>query len=421
MYTPDKSTGADVLVIGGGAAGMLAALYSARAGADTLLLEKNEKLGKKLYITGKGRCNLTNACGTDEFLRNVPTNPRFLYSGLSLLDPGGMMALVEELGCPLKTERGRRVFPVSDKASDVTRALARGLSEAGCRVRLNATVRELDLSDGQVRGARLLNGQLISCKALILATGGLSYPSTGTTGDGYRLAQAAGHHVTETAPSLIPLVSPEGWVRSLQGLSLRNVTLTTQHRGKTVYSELGEMLFTHFGISGPLAIELSSHIQGIPFHELQVQIDLKPGLTPEQLHQRLLREFVSSGRRQLKNVLETLLPERLAAQIPALCGLDPAKPSAQITAADRTALVQTLKALPIRLSGARPIAEAIVTHGGVRVDEIRPGAMASKLIPNLFFAGELLDVDAHTGGYNLQIAFSTGALAGRSAAELALS
>lgn len=407
---------ADVLVIGGGAGGMLAAIFAARGGGTVTLLERNDKLGRKIYITGKGRCNVTNDCDRDTFLREVARNPRFLYSALSFFGPQDMMALLEENGCPVTVQRGRRVFPQTEKASDVTRTLERLMHQLGVRVRLGCRVKELVTSQGQVRGVVLDSGEALSADSVILATGGLSYPGTGSTGDGYRLAQAAGHTIVPPRPSLSAVETAETWPRDLQGLALKNVTLTLRRGKKTLYTELGEMLLTHFGISGPLVLEMSCHLPE-ELLGLQLTIDLKPGLTPEQLDARLQRELEAQPRKQLRSVMATLLPSRMAELFPSLCGLDGGKVCAQVTRAEREQLTQALKALPLTIAHLRPIEEAIVTRGGVSVKEIAPGTMESKLLQGLYFAGELIDIDAHTGGYNLQIAFSTGALAGTSAAS----
>ncbi len=405
----------NILVIGGGASGMAAALFAARAGANVTLLERNEKLGKKVYITGKGRCNLTNDCALDDFLAEVPRNPRFLYSALSFLSPRDTMELMTENGCPVQVQRGQRVFPQSEKASDVTRALTHALDKAGVRIRLNAGIRSMEIRNGRVQSLLLDSGETLGADAVILCTGGYSYPSTGSTGDGYRFAAQAGHTVTPPSPVLVGMETKEDWPRSLQGLSLKNVTLTLSRGKKTLYSNLGEMLFTHFGISGPLVLEGSCHLPDPP-EGVSITIDLKPGLTESQLDARLLRDFAAAGKKQLRTELSSLLPARLADQFPALCGLSAALSCSQITQAQRAALVAVLKALPISLRCPRPVEEAVVTRGGVSVREINPGSMASKIIPNLYFAGEIIDVDAHTGGFNLQIAWSTGALAGHSAA-----
>ena len=406
----------DIVVIGGGAAGMMAAVFAARAGGNVTLLEKNEKLGKKVYITGKGRCNLTNDCDLDEFLAQVPRNPRFLYSALSFFSSRDMMALLEENGCPVTVQRGKRVFPSSEKASDVTKALTSLLRKLNVRVCLNAEVNSLAAEGGMLTGVELKNGTFQRADAVILACGGLSYPSTGSTGDGYRFAKALGHTVVLPSPVLVGLETEETWPRSLQGLSLRNVTLSLSNGKKTLYTELGEMLFTHFGISGPLALEASCHLP-VPPAGTKLSLDLKPGLTREQLDARLRRDFSEAGKKQLKSVLPGLLPASLAEIFPSLCGIDGALPCNQVTGAQREKLLNTLKALPLTVKSPRPLEEAVVTRGGVSVKEIEPGTMRSKLIPNLYFAGEMIDVDAHTGGFNLQIAWSTGALAGASVGQ----
>lgn len=417
MSTLTAKARPDVLVVGGGAAGMLAALFAVRSGASVLLLEKNDKLGRKIYITGKGRCNVTDACEIDEFLHNVPENPRFLYGALHLLPPSSMMALLEDAGCPLKIERGNRVFPVSDKASDITKTIARALEAAGCAIRLNAPVKALLVENGAARGVELESGERIAASSVIVATGGLSYPSTGSTGDGLRFARETGHQVTPLLPSLVPLTVREEWVPALQGLSLKNVCLNAIFCGKMIYCELGEMLFTHFGLSGPLAIELSSHMAGLPAEDVQVALDMKPALSREQLKARFQREFALAGKKRLRTVLCALLPERMAELFSGLCGIDGEKCVSQVSAAERDALIEHLKALRLTVTGTRPIAEAIITRGGVDVSELSPKTMESLRVKNLYFAGEMLDTDAHTGGFNLQIAFSTGALAGKSAAE----
>ena len=405
----------EILVAGGGAAGMMAALFAARAGGSVTLLERNEKLGKKLYITGKGRCNLTNDCSLEEFLLQVPRNPRFLYGALNRFGPRDMMALLEQAGCPVQVQRGQRVFPQSEKASDVIHTLARLMERAGVRVRLHSRLQSLTVRDGRAAGVVLESGERLTADAVILALGGQSYPMTGSTGDGYALARDAGHHVLPPEAVLSALETVEDWPRTLQGLALKNVRLTLRCGRKTLYTELGEMLFTHFGISGPLTLEMSCHLPAA-LAQAQVLLDLKPGLSPKQLDLRLQRDFAAQPRKQLQNVLPGLLPLRLSALFPTLAGLDGERPCGQLTRAEREKLGQALKALPITLSARRPLAEAIVTRGGVDVKEIRPATMESKLLPGLYFAGEMIDVDAHTGGFNLQIAFSTGVLAGASAA-----
>jgi len=406
----------DVLVIGGGAAGMMAAVFAARAGGNVSLLEKNEKLGKKVYITGKGRCNLTNDCSTDEFLAQVPRNPRFLYSALSFFSPRDMMALLEQNGCPVTVQRGRRVFPSSEKASDVTRTLTSILRKLDVHIRLNAEVQRLTFRDSLVTGVVLTDGTCLSADAVVIACGGLSYPSTGSTGDGYRLAESAGHTIVPGQPVLVGLETVETWPQTLQGLNLRNVTLTLSSGNKVRWSELGEMLFTHYGVSGPLVLEASCHLPD-PADSARLALDLKPGLSREQLDARLRRDFTEAGRKMLKSVLPGLLPASFAEIFPSLCRIDASLPCSQITASQRGVLLDCLKALPLTVKTPRPVDEAIVTRGGVSVKEIEPKSMRSRLIPNLYLAGEMIDVDAHTGGFNLQIAWSTGALAGQSAAE----
>lgn len=389
-----------VFVIGGGPAGMAAALFAARAGARAVLMEKNEKLGKKLYITGKGRCNVTSAA--ENLMNHIPRNPRFLYSAFACLSPDDLRDLLDEYGCPTKEERGERVFPVSEKASDVTKALERALKAAGVEIRLNANVTALE--------------PLLARGAVVVATGGLSYPSTGSTGDGYRFAQQEGHALVAPKPSLIPLETREQWPKTLQGLSLKNVTLRAEVNGKKRYEEQGEMLFTHFGISGPLTLSMSSHIADDPPEAVRVTLDMKPALTLEQLEARLQREFDASPKKRVASILPALLPARMAEIFPALCAVNGDILCAQVSRADRRKIAETLKKIPMTIKGPRPIDEAIITRGGVPVSEVSPRDMMSRKRPGLFFAGEVLDVDGHTGGFNLQIAFSTGALAGKSAA-----
>ena len=405
-----------VLIIGAGAAGLMAAVFAAGAGAEVTVLERNEKPGKKIYLTGKGRCNVTNDCTMEEFLREVPQNPRFLYSALSFFSPEDMKNLLAENGCPTVTQRGRRVFPVTEKASDVTRTLVRVAQQRGTRILLKQRVKRLLIGEaGRVTGVETEDGAQRAADAVILATGGVSYPATGSTGDGYRFAAETGHTVLPAIPSLIGLESKEAWPRELQGLSLKNVRITLKKGKKSLYSEQGEMLFTHFGFSGPLILEASCHLPA-DIRECMLELDLKPGLTREQLDARLQRDLEAGSRKQIRNILPGLMPGSLAEIFPSICGLPAGLPCNQVTASQREVLVNRMKTLPLDISGRRPIAEAVVTRGGVSVKEVNPGTMESKLIPGLYFAGEILDVDAHTGGYNLQIAFSTGALAGNSAA-----
>ncbi len=404
-----------VAVIGGGAAGQIAAIRAAQNGHAVTLFEQNEKLGKKLFITGKGRCNLTNASDRDGFFRNVVHNPRFLYSAYAAFDSDAIVALIEAAGTPTKVERGRRVFPASDKSSDVLKALEKTVRQAGVAIRLHTRVSEILTGGGSVTGVRI--GQTAEpFDAVVLATGGLSYPSTGSTGDGLRFAQKLGHSVQPPCGALVPLETEETWCRELSGMTLKNVTLTAYRGKKEVYSELGEMLFTHFGVSGPLVLSCSSLIADAPEGTV-LKIDLKPGLSEEQLDARLLRDLSQNVKKTLSGALYGLLPQRLLTQVLTQAGLDGQSPAAQFSKAQRKALVDTLKGLTLHVSGARPIAEAIITRGGVDVREVNPSTMESRLVHNLFFAGEVLDVDAFTGGFNLQIAWSTGALAGSSIKE----
>jgi len=413
-----EKTKPDVVVIGGGAGGMMAALQAAWAGASVVLLEKNEKLGKKIYITGKGRCNVTNACDAEDFFKQVPRNSKFLNAAVRQFDCEDLTSLLAMLGTETKIERGQRVFPVSDKASDVTRAFARGMKDAGVTVALNTGAKAVRKTNEGFE-VDLKQGGTIPCGAVVVATGGVSYPSTGSTGDGYAFARENGHTITPLSGSLVGLTIDEKWPKLLMGLSLKNVRVCAQMCKKKIYDEQGEMLFTHFGVSGPLIIELSSHMPE-DFSAVNVTLDMKPALTSEQIDLRLQREFQENVRRQLSSVLVNLMPSRMGPVFAQLCGLSPEQPINQITREQRLMIGRMLKSLPLRVTGTRPIEEAIVTRGGVNVLEIAPGTMMSKITSGLFFAGEVMDVDAHTGGFNLQIAFSTGALAGKSAAAYAV-
>ena len=409
----------DVIVVGGGAAGMMAALQAAYGGASVLLLEKNEKLGKKIYITGKGRCNVTNVADTEDFFKQVPRNPRFLNAAVRQFGHEDVISTLEMLGTETKVERGGRVFPVSDHASDVTRALHRGMKDAGVQVELNTGVSAIHKGEDGLWNVTLSQGGTLVAKSVIVATGGMSYPSTGCSGDGYRFARENGHTVTPLRGSLVGLTIDEKWPKLLMGLSLKNVRVQAKVGKKKIYDELGEMLFTHFGVSGPLVIELSSHMPE-DFSDVSDTLDMKPALTDEQIDQRLQREFTANARKQLSSVLLELMPARMGPVFAEICGLSADAPVNQITREQRMTIGRMLKALPLAVTGTRPIEEAIVTRGGVEVKEIAPGSMMSRLEDGLFFAGEVIDVDAHTGGFNLQIAFSTGALAGRHAAQYAL-
>ena len=408
-----------VIVIGGGAAGMMAALFSARAGARVTVLERNEKLGKKVYITGKGRCNVTNAADMDQFMRCIFRNPRFMYASFAALDNRGVMALIESLGTPLKVERGDRVFPTSDKASDVIGALSRELRRLGVDVRFNARVESLEIDEGICAGVRLEGGEAVYGDAVIVCTGGVSYPSTGSTGDGYRFAESAGHGVKRAMPALVPIDTVESWPANLMGLSLRNVRLSAWTRNgkkeKRIYSEQGEMLFTHFGISGPLVLTLSSLLPE-DLSGVRMAIDLKPALDEQTLDARLLRDFREMSRKRLISVMDGLAPHSLA-ELLKLAGLSPNMPVNSVTAEQRRAILDILKNLPLTPKRLRDFNEAIITRGGVDVKGVNPSTLESRLVKGLYFAGEVLDVDAQTGGFNLQIAWSTGALAGASAAR----
>ena len=404
-----------VAVVGGGAAGMMAAIAAANMGADVTLFERNDRLGKKLRITGKGRCNVTNDCDRDAFLANVPTNPRFLYSALAAFTTADTKAFFENLGVPLKTERGNRVFPVSDKAIDVVVALKNGVRDAGVKV-VNERVTSLLLRDGSISG--VYTSRPYDFERVIVCTGGKSYPLTGSDGDGYKLAVQAGHSVTRLLPSLVPITCKGNDCRAMQGLSLRNVGLTIKDNatGKAVYRDFGEMMFTHFGLTGPMILSASAHLPDIAPDKYTAYIDLKPALDEKTLDARLLSDFAKYHNKDFANCLGDLLPQKMIDVVVARSGIDPHKKVNSITAQERRELVLLLKGFSVSLQGFRPIDEAIVTKGGVNVSEIKPASMESRIVSGLYFAGEVLDVDAYTGGFNLQIAFSTGHLAGESAA-----
>ncbi|MDD3411996.1 MAG: NAD(P)/FAD-dependent oxidoreductase [Eubacteriales bacterium] len=407
----------EVLVIGGGAAGLMAAAEAAANGARVTLLERNEKLGKKIYITGKGRCNVTNDCAAEAFRQNVVRNPRFLYSALDALSPAELREKLAAWGCPTMVERGDRVFPQSEKASDVTRAFEHELRRLGVNVRLNARVKALSVADGHIAGAVLENGEALRADAVIVCTGGQSYPSTGSTGDGWTLLQGCGHTLLPARPSLIPLRCEPGWATSLMGLSLRNVRLTLRVGKKEKFSDVGGMLFTHFGVSGPLVLSASSHMASEKLADCALTLDLKPGLNEKQLDERIQRDVREAGKKRVGTLLCGLYPARLADVMARLCGVDAEKMANLLTREERARLVSETKALRIPVTGPDSLEAAVVTRGGVDVKEITPGTMESKKVAGLYAAGELLDVDALTGGFNLQIAFSTGCLAGRSAAK----
>ncbi len=444
----------DIVVIGGGAAGMMAAVAAARHTASenrVFLVEKNEKLGKKLFITGKGRCNVTNACEAEDFFQNVMEHEKFLYSAVYGFDSHAVMDFFEKAGCPLKVERGQRVFPVSDHSSDIIRALAHELKRLGVQVLLNTEVQavrtvplEVQDEEGQDGGkkggrkkqlccARLTEIELFDkgtgeksemrADRLIVATGGCSYVLTGSTGDGYRFAQECGHSIVPVMPALVPFSVKENWCFKLQGLSLKNVQVRVSLDGKCIYTDFGEMLFTHYGVSGPLILSASSHYVHHECKgkqkagEVKLFIDLKPALTQEQLDRRVLREFDENKNKQFKNVISSLFPAKLVPVMPVLSGIDPEKRVNEITREERERFVRTIKCLELTITGVRGFDEAVITRGGVPTSEVSPSTMESKLVRGLYFAGEVLDLDALTGGFNLQIAWSTGYLAGISAAS----
>ncbi len=442
-----------VIVIGGGAAGMMAALAAAGCGHRVTIFEKNEKLGKKLFITGKGRCNVTNASDVEELLAHIPRNKKFLYSAFYALDSFALMDFLEGEGLPLKTERGNRVFPQSDKSSDVIRTLERALKKRGVEVCLNTEVAEIFLegnpsvrgdiarkgreafavgdgldkkqdmtigegleNDSPLLGGVILGkragGKKVPADAVIVATGGISYPSTGSTGDGYRFARESGHRLEGRSPSLVPFVAGEDYICQMQGLSLRNVELSLERQGKELYRDFGELLFTHFGLSGPLVLSASSQISGMDLSGLTGKIDLKPALSEKQLDDRVLRDFGGNQNSLFKNSLGKLLPAKMIPVLVSLSGISPEKKVNEVTREERRRLVGLMKAFPFTVEGLRGYNEAIITRGGVSVKDVNPATMESRMVPGLYFAGEVLDVDGMTGGYNLQIAWSTGYLAG---------
>lgn len=403
------------VVIGGGAAGMMASIRNARAGYPVILLEKNEKLGKKLFITGKGRCNLTNACDVSDLFSNIVTNPKFLYSSFYGFSNQDTIDFFESLGLPVKTERGGRVFPVSDKSSDVIRCLENECRRLRVNIRLRTRASRLIMKNGQIRGVALENGETIEAARVVLATGGLSYPSTGSTGDGYKMAKQAGHSVTELRPSLTGMHIRENAAGMMQGLTLKNVEAAIRRAGsaKCCFQEFGEILFTHYGVSGPVILSASSKIGDLlKTGEYQLHIDLKPALGREQLKKRIIRDFEDFGGQSLKNAMAHLLPKSMVPVFIETCGLNPSGRADQITREERTRLIEGMKDFTLTLDGLRSFDEAIVTKGGVRTDEVDPQTMESKLVKGLYLAGEILDLDALTGGYNLQIAWSTGYAAG---------
>ena len=390
----------------------MAAYMAAKNGHRVILYEKNEKIGKKIFITGKGRCNVTNACDITDFFENIPTNSKFLYSAIYSFTNQDVMDFFAEAGCPLKVERGDRVFPVSDHSSDVISALKRKMTEVSVNVKLNTEVKELWIEDEKAAGVILADGKKIMADAVVVATGGFSYQTTGSTGDGYKWAKKSEHKIVEPTPALVPLETKEDWTKSLQGLSLKNVSLSFQNGKKVIYDGFGEMMFTHFGITGPLVLSASSYLKSA--NGVSAYLDLKPALTMEQLDKRLLREFDENKNKQFKNSIGGLFPSKLVPVMLSLSEINPDKKVNEISREERKAFAELIKELPMTITGTRDFNEAIITRGGVSVKDINPSTMESKKIKNLYFTGEVLDIDGLTGGFNLQIAWSTGALAGNS-------
>lgn len=403
---------ADAVVIGGGAAGMMCSLIAARRGLDVILLEPNKMFGRKLRITGKGRCNVTNNCDIKDFLTNIPGDGRFLYSALNRLSPRETMQFFESLGLPLKTERGNRVFPVSDNANDVAGTLARNLKRSGVR-HIRESAKHIITENGEVTGVKTDSG-VISCRAAVICTGGLSYPLTGSTGAGYKMARELGHSIAPCRPSLVPLESDDEYCAQMQGFSLKNVTLSAYENDKLIFRELGEMLFTHFGVSGPLVLSASSHMRNFGSAKYRLSIDLKPALDGKKLDARLLRDFEKYANRDFANSLCDLAGKTMIPVLVELSGIPAEEKVNSITRQQRHDLLRLFKEFPISISGPRPIDEAIVTSGGVLTKEINPRTMESKLVSGLYFAGEVMDIDAYTGGFNLQIAWSTAYVAANS-------
>ena len=400
----------ELVVIGGGAAGLMCAVTAAERGIKTAIIEPNDKLGRKLRITGKGRCNVTNNCDVRRFMENIPGDGRFLYSAVSRFTPQDVMAFFEGLGVPLKTERGSRVFPQSDNANDIADALSRRCRELGVDI-LKTKVKSIEQHNGAVRAVETGKGKIV-CSAAAVCTGGRSYPLTGSTGDGYALARAMGHSVSSPRPSLVPLESADAYCAGMQGFSLKNVTLSAYEDDKLIFKELGELLFTHFGVSGPLVLSASAHMRNFGRARYRLSIDLKPALDEEKLDARILRDFEKYSNKEFKNALSELAGRTMIPVLVELSGIDGDKKVNSIKRAERRELVRLFKAFPVSVTGPRPIDEAIVTAGGVNTKEINPRTMESKLVKGLYFAGEVLDVDGYTGGFNLQIAWSTGRAAG---------
>ncbi|HOQ37386.1 MAG TPA: NAD(P)/FAD-dependent oxidoreductase [Acetivibrio sp.] len=402
-----------VVVIGAGPGGIMAAGKASSRGRDVILFEKNDRIGKKILISGKGRCNITNDTDIEGLIENTPGNGNFLYSAFYTFSNRDLIEFFEKLGLKTKVERGGRVFPVSDSAKDVNNVLLKYLKMNNVDLKLNSAVKEIKTKDNAVEAVVLRDGATVYCDSVVLATGGASYPGTGSTGDGYSMAKALGHTIVDLRPSLVPLITEEPWVKDLQGLTLKNVSIQIiNNKGKKIYSDFGEMLFTHFGVSGPVILSASRHILDYNYKDVKLVIDLKPALSEEKLDERIIRDFEKYSRKQFKNSLDDLLPKKMIPVIVSLSGIEPDKFVNQIKKEERRNLVKLLKNLTVNIIGSRPIQEAIVTAGGVSTDEINPSTMESKIVKGLFFAGEVIDVDAYTGGFNLTIAFSTGYLAG---------
>lgn len=401
-----------IIIIGGGAAGLIASATAAKRGEDVTVIEKNSRPARKVMITGKGRCNVTNACfDLDDLINSVVTNKRFMYSAFSSFMPYDTIALIEEMGVPTKIERGNRVFPESDKAVDIVDALVKNAKQSGVKF-VEDTVTSFNTENNVIKSVNLADGTIIDGDAFAICTGGLSYQSTGSTGDGYRLAESVGHSITDIEPALISLVASNGFVPKLQGLSLRNISIKLLDGEKEIYSDFGEMLFTHYGVSGPVILSASSHMTHPKEHNYKIVIDLKPALDEQTLDKRIQRDFAENTNKDFINSLSKLLPNKLIPVIVKLSGIEPSEKVNQITKPQRQNLVHLLKNFTVNISDFRPINEAIITSGGIDVKEINPKTMGSKIIDNLFFAGEVIDVDAYTGGFNLQVAFSTGYLCG---------
>lgn len=401
-----------IIIIGGGAAGLIASATAAKRGEDVTAIEKNSRPARKVMITGKGRCNVTNACfDLDDLINSVVTNKRFMYSAFSSFMPYDTIALIEEMGVPTKIERGNRVFPESDKAVDIVDALVKNAKQSGVKF-VEGTVTSFNTENNVIKSVNLADGTIVDGDAFAICTGGMSYQSTGSTGDGYRLAESVGHSITDIEPALISLVASNGFVPKLQGLSLRNISIKLLDGEKEIYSDFGEMLFTHYGVSGPVILSASSHMTHPKEHNYKIVIDLKPALDEQTLDKRIQRDFAENTNKDFINSLSKLLPNKLIPVIVKLSGIEPSEKVNQITKPQRQNLVHLLKNFTVNISDFRPINEAIITSGGVDVKEINPKTMGSKIIDNLFFAGEVIDVDAYTGGFNLQVAFSTGYLCG---------